>query len=494
MVATLQLGEWLPDLPALNNPGVTVAKNVVAAGSSYGPFLSQVIYSNALGARCQGAFSTKDSDGNSGNFAADISKLYRMTNATFANVSKVGGYTTGTDEMWYWTRFNNLLLATNFTDAIQSFDVDSGTVFADLAAGAPKARYIATIGNFVVVGNTFDGVDGNVPNRIRWPAIGDPTDWVVSAATLSDYEDLDVSKGWVRQIVGGEFGTIFQEKAISRMEFIGSPGVFQFREVESGRGTMAPGSVVKVGNVIFYLGLDGFYIFDGNQSVPIGVNKIDKTFFADVDLSYLTRISGTADVDKQVVYWAYAGAGNTSGRSNRIISYNYSPNAAVRWAIVENVDIEFIYNSISEGYTLDSLDTLTTNIDTFNISLDSRLLTGDNFILSGFSNAHRQINFTGDAMDAVIETQEFQVFPGGRADIRLLRPGVDGADNVTLQMGTRELPTDSVTYDTESSPNTNGECEVRSNSRYHRVRMNITGGFNDAQFIEILEAVKAGKR
>lgn len=490
----MPFAEWLPDIPDYKNPGALIAKNVIPGGLSYQPFLSQAVYSNALTARCQGAVSTKDSDGNSVNFAADATKLYRMTSAAYADVSIAGGYNTGSEEMWAFTRYNNFLLATNFADPIQKFTVNSSPQFSDLSATAPKARYITAIRSFVVVGNTFDGVDGNMPSRVRWSALDDATSWTVSATTQSDFQDLDVSKGWVRQVVGGEYGVIFQERAISRMSYVGSPVVWQFDEVESGKGTQAPGSVVKIGNLIFYLGLDGFYVFDGNQSIPIGANKIDKTFFNEVDLSYLTRITACADVDRQIIYWAYPASGNTNGRPNRILCYNYSPNSQLRWSRIEEIDIELLFISLSEGYTLDTLDTVSSNLDTLTPTLDWRGWTGENFILSGFDSSHRQINFTGSAMDATIDTGEFQIFPGNRAAISCVRPLVDGSGTVTVSIGTRDAHNASASFGTAASTNSSGECPLRSNARYQRGRISITGGFNHAQGLEVVHASKAGRR
>ncbi len=492
----IEYGEYLPDLPAFNNPGATVAKNVIPAGESYESFPSQTVYSNALDARCQGALSTKDNDGVTVNFAGNASKLYRMASGSFADVSKVGGYTTNSDEMWNWTRFNNLLLATNFADPIQTFTVNSSCNFADLSAGAPRARYITTIGSFVVVGNTYDASDGNVPYRVRWCGFDDATSWPVSATTQADYQDLDLSKGWVRQVIGGEYGVIFQERAISRMDYEGSPTIWRFREVEagSGKGTLASGSVVKAGGVIFYLGLDGFYAFDGTQSIPIGSNKVDKTLMAEIDTNYFSRISATAHPDKQLIIWAIPVSGNSGGRPNKFYIYNYSPNAKKRWSTVEDIDLEVFYTSLSEGYTLEQLDTISASIDALAFSLDSRVWTGENYILSGFNTDHKQVNFTGSAMNAVLETKEFQIFPGSRAEIKVVLPLVDGSGTVTMQMGSRNLQSESVTYGTASTVNSIGNCEFRDNARFHRIRTNISGGFNSVQGVEILEAAKAGMR
>jgi hypothetical protein len=489
----VEFGEYLPDLPDFQNPGATVAKNVIPSGKSYQPFLSPTVYSNALSARCQGAVSTKDKDGNTVNFAGDAAKLYKSASAVYSDVSLAGGYTVNNEENWQFTRFGDRLIATQIADYPQSYTLASSSNFANLTT-AVKARYCATIRSFLVLGNTWDAGDTYVPHRVRWSALDDSTDFTVSATTQSDYQDLNPTNGWVRQVIGGEYGVIFQERAIIRMTYVGSPIVWQFDEVETGKGTQASNSVVKVGNLIFYLGLDGFYVFDGNQSVPIGENKVNKTFFAEVDLSYLSRIYGAADFDKQVIYWAYPASGNNNGMANKVLCYNYSPNSTKRWSYAEPGDLEFIYTSLSEGYTMDSLVSLYPNLDLMPISLDSRTLTGENFLLSGFNSSHKQVNFTGTALDALIETQEAQLSEGQRTYISRIRPVVDGSGTITAQIGTRNLLSESVTYATAVSVNSTGDCPVRSNARFHRVRTNITGGFNDAQGIEVLDFKAAGRR
>lgn len=494
----LMFGEWLPDLPHLNNQGSIVATNVVPAGSSYKPMPSLNVYSSALTARCQGFAYAKDADGLSYNFAGDATKLYLMSATAYSDVSKSGGYTTPTDSIWSFSQYGQRFMATNFGDAIQSYVFASSTAFADLSATAPRARYITQLNNFTLVGNTYDAVDGNVPHRIRWSALGDPTSWTVSAVTQADYEDLDSTKGWVQQVIGGEYGVVFQERAISVVNYVGSPQVFQIREIESGRGLLAPGAAVKFGNFIAYLGIDGFYIFDGNQSVPIGENKINKTFFDDLDMTYLDRISAMADLDAQVIYWSYPGSGNTSGRCNRLLAYNYSPNAKMRWSYCDNVQAERIGISISEGYTMDSLDSLSGDLDALDAivgNLDSRALTGNNYILSAFNGDHKLALFTGTAMDATIETMEGQLFEGKRGLVTVVRPLVEGTTaTTTIALGSRNNLNESVTYTGSLSANSIGEYNYRTNARYHRGKLTITGGFDHAFGIEVLSAVPQGKR
>ncbi len=492
----IEIGEWLPDLPALDNPGVLDAKNVLPFGKSYQSFPSLSVFSSAITARCQGAFSARDKDGNAYNFFGDASKLYQISSGTTpSDASKVGGYTTAADENWEFAQFlGNEIIATNFADTMQSYVMGTSSVFADVTGTPPKARHVGVVRDFLVVGNTFDGSDGNVPNRVRWAGIGTSTSWTVSATTQADYNDLAGDGGWVKKVVGGEIGTIFQERGIWRMTYVGSPNVFQFDKVEDNRGTLASGSVVKASNMIFYLGLDGFYIFDGQRSLPIGADKIDKTVLNELDTTYCNRITAVADPDNKLIFWAYAATGNTSGLSNKVLIYNYAPNAKTRWAYAEPGNIEVLWQSIATGYTLDGLDTVSSSIETLGFSLDSRVWTGDNRLLSAFNSDHKWANFTGTALDAQVDTRETSLTPGKRTKISRVRPVIDGSGTITVQVGERNKQNEDETFGAATSVTTSGDVPVRSNARYHRFRLNVSGGFNHIQGIDVTKSTSGGDR
>jgi hypothetical protein len=492
----LEFGEWLPDLPKLRNPGSTVATNVIPSALSYEQMPGLVAYSsNAMDARCQGAVFGKDPDGNSFIFSGNATKLYRRDSDVLTNVSKVGGYNTPVDGWWNFNTFGSRMLATNFVDAIQTYTMGTSTVFADLSAGAPKARYITSMNNFVIVGGTFDATDGNQPERVRWCALDDPTDWVVSPTTQADFQDLDSSKGWVQGVEGGDFATVWQERAISRMEYVGSPYIFRFTVVERGRGLWIPNSKIPFGTVQAYCALDGFYIFDGTQSVPIGEGKINKYFLRDFDPGFINNVSATYWPGRQLLGWLYPGQGNSGGIPNKLLLFNYASNAKMRWTICE-VDAEALMIYLSAGFTLDSLDAISGSLDDLPYSLDSRFWTGDTYSLGAFDTNHKLANFQGDAMDATIETTEGQILEGQRAEVTNLKPLVEGSEDstITIQIGERDLLTEDPTWTSAIPMNTIGECDARSNARFHRARVNISGGFDHATGVEVLEVYPAGKR
>jgi hypothetical protein len=495
------VAEYMPDQPDLQNPGSGFVRNCLPrTARSYGPMPSLAAYSNGLTARCQGAFACQDAAGNVNAFAGDAAQLYRLVGGTtsWADVSKAGGYATVNDQRWSPALFGARVLMTNFTDPIQSFVIGTSASFADLAAAAPRARHLAVVRDWLVAGNTFDPANGSQPQRIWWPAIDDPTNWPTpgtsaAAAVQSDFQDLVGDAGWVQGIVGNlgaADGAVFQERAITRMNYVGPPAIFSFTTAEGARGTPAPGSIAQLGAVVYYLGEDGFYAFDGSRSTPIGANKIDKTFFADLDQSYFHRISAAVDPINKLCLWAYPGIGNSGGNPNRILAYNWSLDRFT----VSDLACELILRSLGFGYSLDGLDATGSTLDTLPFSLDSRAWTGGRILLSAFDPAHRLSYFTGAALSPTVDTGEAQLFPGTRAVVTNARPIVDGGVP-SVALGTRERIIDPVSYGTAVAVDAIGNAPQRSAARYHRARLTLPAGagFTHIGGVEI-DAVPEGRR
>jgi hypothetical protein len=506
-------GEWLPDQPDFNNPGAATITNVVPrTKGSYGPMSSPVAYSGALTGRCQGTYSARDPAGNVYVFAGDASRLYLLqAGATsFADVSKSAGgpYAVGAPPVGFWssTSFGARVVFTDGADPIQTFLIGTDSAFSDLAAAAPTARYCAVIRDFLMVGNTVDDTDGEQPQRLWWPAIGDPTNWPTPGTNTaievqSDYQDLEQTDlGAITGLVGGLLtsadGAAFCERGIYRIAYAGSPDIFDFAVAEGASGTLSPLSIVErriqTGGgtavaVAYYLGEDDFYAFDGASSAPLGAQKIAKTFFQDLDPSYLGYVGGVADPINKLVFFPYMAAAS-AGLYNRAVVYNWDLG---RWGLIDLTAIpaEWFDRSFTIGYTLDGLDDLGLSLDALPFSLDSRVWTSGNPILSVFDGTHKLNYTTGPSLAPTVETSEQQFFPGRRTRVdRAIRPIVDGTP-ASVSVGHREQLAAGVTYEAAVPVNILGECPQRVTGRYVRFRLTLPAAttFSHLQGIEIGE-------
>lgn len=518
----IEFPEYAPDIAPLNSPGMTSITNAIPDRTHYSGIRQLTSYSNALTAYCRGFYAGKNPQtGAPIYFAGDETKLYSLQQALVSNISKVGGYALADGEYWTFAQYGNYVIAVNIDGDMQSYVIGTSSVFANLTADAtkPYARHVDVVGNFVVVGNTYDTTDNFAPYRVRWSWFDNPTRWTVDAANQSDYQDLDGGNGWVNGIIGGEFGIIFQERAITTMHYVGSPAVFEFKTVEQNNGTIFPNCFAVVGNIVYFIGIDGFYSFDGYSATSIGVNKVDKTFFANINLAFVHRVTAAVDYEKKVIAFSYPDFNSDNiGTPNQVLYYNY---AEKRWG-AGTFDHEILINIYSEGYVMDpaaatnGLDLWQTGVqglgaadlDQLPYSLDSRIWTDNKYELAAFNESHEVATFDGLPQTALFYTPEVQLNDGQRTQLSRLRAIVDGNYGTrTVQIGYRNLQSETVAYTGSFFEMANGDIPVRtagSNARYQRLRMQIAfegtatnpsfTPFENAIGVEILEQRKAGKR
>jgi hypothetical protein len=493
----LPIADYAPDLPVNNQSGASA--NIVnlfpRTKESWGPVGTLAPFSSsALDGQCLGTVVAIDTGANNYLFAGTSDKLYELApgNTTFTNVSKPGGYSLASGERWFFTQYGQRVIGAAQGQNLQTFTLGSSTAFGDLSAQAPQARYITTIKDFVMVANTFDGTNGEQPQRVQWCAIDDPTTWPAAGSTteaqlLAGSQIIPGDQGWITGIVGNlgtADGAVFFERAIWRIVFQGSPTVFGFYPAEGVRGTPAPKSIAQLGALAYYLGEDGFYAFDGTSSRPIGVDRVDKTFWANVNTTYLANVVAAIDPINRLVMWSYPSNSSSSGVPNSLIVYNW---ALDKWGFAQ-INCEYLFRAITQGYSLDSLDNTGYTLDSLPFSLDSRVWTGGQILMAAFDANHKLNYFTGAPANATADTVELEPFgsTGKRALVTSIRPLIDGA-SPAIQVGTRQRLLDTPAFTTASAVNTNGECPVRADGRYLRARIQTSGSFTHLQGVEIPE-------
>ena len=485
----IPFGEWLPDQSDLQNPGSTVAKNVLPAARGYRPFASLTELSGAATERLRGIYATKATDGTVLTFAGDDDDLYKLNTTTFALDSINSGYTMSGDTYWKFVRFGDEVIACgNDTDGLQGFTVGTDSAFAAIS-GAPAAREIAVVRDFVVTGNvTYSSA--TYRSRVRWSAINDASSWTIGT-DQADFQDIP-DAGQITGLVGGEFGVVLMERAIARMQYVGSPLIFTFEKVETNHGCNYPNSVASLGaSQVFYLADDGFFMFNGQKSIPIGAEKVDQFFFDDLDFANSDRISCTIDPENQVVMWGYPSV-NGVGNPDRILVYNY---AVQKWALVE-LDHELLSSSLTPTFSLEALDSLSSSLDDLTTSLDSRFYSGGFFQLS--AGKDKKIHtITGAPLEATLETTEFEPANMRHSLIRSVTPYVTTkgavAPTVTSQLASRTRQIDGYTYGSAVTLNNDNTCPIRGSGRYHRIRVNVNGDWRYALGVDI-DASAMGKR
>ena len=453
----ITFGEWMPDQPGISG-ALTEAKNVVSSAIGYGPIPSAVAFSGAAAESLLSVYAAKNPDSTTQLFAAGYTKAYTCDGIGALTLVN-SGYTA--NERPRFTQFGKRVIFANNAEKLQSWVLGSSTTFANLSADAPVAKYVTVVRDFVVAANTYESAVQE-QYRVRWSDLNNETNWTNSATSQADYQDIP-DGGQIVGIRGGEFGLIFLERAIHRMTYVGTPFIFQFDNISRNKGCMVAGSIAQHQSITFFLSDDGFYMCDGQNVVPIGAEKVDRFFLNDASESDYPSMSAAVDPIRKLVLWNYA---SISG-DRKLLVYNFSTK---KWTYGD-AGTDYIAEASSANVTLEQLDSISTSIDALTTSLDSRLYVGGKYFLGGtFGN--QIMTYTGPNLSGDIQTGDIDL--GANSVVTLARPQVDNG-SADVSVASRTLLSQSVTFGTAVSADSENRCSLRSAGRYHRLRVQPTG-------------------
>ena len=480
--------EWLPDLGKLNNPGLTVADNVIPTATGYRPFAAPETGGGALTDRTIAAHWTRHNA--SYVFAADGNKLYRReTDRTWANVSFNDTDYRDTAR-WEFASFGPHVIAVAAFVPPQRFNLGATDLPAERFGALPNApgwaTTVAVVRDFVVLGNLdpTDPLGGGGENYVRWSGFNNAEWWEPSLAAQAGFAPLAGDGGIIQKIIGGSSGFIFMQNSVWRMSYIGPPFVWQFDEFAIGRGTSAPQSVVRLDNFIYYYDAAGFYRLDvrNNGFEALGQNKVDAFVRTEAPDECLKAMQATVDPNNKLILWSFCTDPSLT-HNNRILAYQYELG---RWSLLI-VDSDHIAILPTTPLSLDDLDAvLGADIDAFSISVDSQQYTGGEFILSVFDTAHRLGTFTGPPLEARLTTAEYAERSDRPASVRYQRPLVDVTQSTELACRiTYRDNLLSTPADTAWAVQTSDLTEARAKAKAMQFQLRIRGGFNHATGLKV---------
>lgn len=430
-----------PDRTIYNPGASTNILNVIPVADGYGPMPDLVEYSSTLGAPCFGFTYVRSSTGSFSILAGTQTAIKLLNPATLGWTDVSGAsapFSVADADRWSFARFGALLVAANIGDPIQVYNVDAPLAFSDLGGSPPPAKYVTVAGDFVMLGNIFA-----FPQRVRWSGVNDAA-WWTSGERGSDFQDFPDGED-ITGVFGDSVGAVvFQRKMIRVMTFDPASGfVFRTEVANPGRGSIAPLSIVQIGPRDFvYLCEDGF--FRGLAGTPIGAERVDKTFLADINHADIPIVRGIADPFKKIVWWQYPDALGV----NKLLGYNWQLD---RW-VPSDADVAELGTAVTAGYTLDAMDALGV-LDDITIPLDSRFWVGGAPTFAAFTSDNTLALFAGLPLEATLTTADEQPTPGMRSfvspkGIRLLAD----TNTATIKVTTSDFPGGTRTQGSAISP------------------------------------------
>lgn len=348
----LDFPSYAPDLHSIDVQTSGVLLNVVAQKDGYGPFKSFEAFTSALPSASRGFFFARKSDGSIAVFAGTITELYELDNTSFnwVVVSKATYSPLVATDNWQFAQFNDLVIAVQVNTPPQKFALASSTLFADLGGSPPQAAFIAIVGFFVVLTGLLSD-----PRRAQWSDLGLPEQWTAGVG-LSDFQDMSDGGNCINLSGGDAFGVLFQQESIRSITYApGSAVVFQIARISTQETLFGNNSIINVGDRTFYCGAAGFKMIVGSgRPQSIGKERVDRTFFADVDTSNLQLLIGASDPTSTRVYWAYKSQQGAASLFDKVLVYDYELD---QWTLLQ-ISGEWLGSLARPGLTLEQLDAI----------------------------------------------------------------------------------------------------------------------------------------
>lgn len=462
----IAFGPYEPDIASIGTPKSSYVKNVFPRADGWGPVKAVTEFTSAMDGFCRGATGAVQLDNSTAIFGGNDTKLYQVdpTARTWTDVSKVGGYTVSTKELWDFAQFGNGVIAVTNNNNPQIFTLGSSSAFDDLAGTPPQARRVSVVGDFVVL----SGLTNN-PNRIQWSSINNPTEWI-PGANQGDYNDFP-DGGYVQGVAGGEIGIVFQDRAIRRMIYVGPPLIFQFQRISEDRGVLMRYSICKSGGLTFFLSNDGFYMIDrGGSMTPIGSKRVDRTVLADADLTDPRYMQAVADPVSKRVHWYYKSVGSANVNVlDKEIVYDWSLD---RWGMAES-NVSTATSVIPLSTTLESLDAIA-DLDSLPYSLDSYTSSYASSLVVMTTGG--KLGFrTGSNLEATLDTPEGMIGNGVRTFISEAQP-IGDASGALISCRHRDRIFDTFMESVETPLGVRGYATFRTNGRFNTIRARIPAG------------------
>jgi len=222
--------------------------------------------------------------------------------------------------IFYWDRTNNLS-----TRAIE-LSTRTGTKTsvpqkAKQVLVSDQDRHVIVFGADGLVANSSatqgDGVQD--PLLIRFSSQENPIDFFPTATNTAGDLRLGAGSTFVQAVETKREILVWTDTALFSMRFIGPPFTFGLSQLASNITIMGPNSAVATEDVVYWMGIDNFYVYAGRtQQLPCTVRQ---KVFGDFNKAESDKVTSGINSEFSEIFWFYPSANSTE--NDKYVIYNY---------------------------------------------------------------------------------------------------------------------------------------------------------------------------
>jgi hypothetical protein len=213
--------------------------------------------------------------------------------------------------MYYW----------DASAGVTTRGVDLSTVSG--ANGVPTKQnlvFVSDINRFVFAfGCNEIGSSVLDPMLIRWSDQESAVDWTPAATNQAGSLRLSDGSEIVSAIQARQEIVVFTDSAVYSLQYLGAPEVWGAQILGSNISIEGPNAVAIGSGVIYWMGVDKFYAYDGRvQTLPCDLRR---HVFGDFNQAQAAQVFAGTNEGFNEVWWFYCSANSTT--VDRYVVYNY---------------------------------------------------------------------------------------------------------------------------------------------------------------------------
>jgi hypothetical protein len=157
------------------------------------------------------------------------------------------------------------------------------------------------------------------PLIIRFSDQESPTEWRTLPTTTAGELRIGTGSEIICAVQTKQQVVVFTDVSVHAMQYIGDPFTFGLQEVSSSVSIMSPNAMVAVGDAVFWMGKNEFYVYDGAVvQIPCDVKEY---VFSGLNIQQFLKVYAGHSSSFSEVWWFYP-SGN-SGENDSYVVYNY---------------------------------------------------------------------------------------------------------------------------------------------------------------------------
>jgi hypothetical protein len=222
--------------------------------------------------------------------------------------------------IFYWDRTNNLstraIELSTLTGTKTSVPQKAKQVLV-----SDQDRHVIVFGADGLGANSSatqgDGVQD--PLLIRFSSQENPIDFFPTTTNTAGDLRLGAGSTFVQAVETKREILVWTDTALFSMRFIGPPFTFGLSQLASNITIMGPSAAVATEDVVYWMGIDNFYIYAGRtQQLPCTVRQ---KVFGDFNRSESDKVTSGINSEFSEIFWFYPSANATE--NDKYVIYNY---------------------------------------------------------------------------------------------------------------------------------------------------------------------------